>query len=131
MTFKCLYSTETSGMTRVEIRIHQYGSQVNFFLCLLRFCVTELLGAVVSCELLIIIVQPVSVTNQFSMSVVFLQHICKLCPSGRSACCRSFPHQVIEQINGMRIGDNLTIKYKFSLGTPRYVWIVLDMTQKL
>src|SRR6218665_297289 len=77
------------------------------------------------------IVQPVSVANQFSRNVVFLQHVCKLFPTGRSRCCHSFPHQVIEQIDGMRIGDNLTLMYKFSLGTPRYVWIVLNMTQKL
>src|SRR6218665_1832583 len=77
------------------------------------------------------IVQPVSVANKFSRNVVFLQLVCKLFPTGRIACCRSFPHQDIEQIDGMRIGDNLTLKYKFPLGTPRYVWIVLDMTQKL
>src|SRR6218665_868243 len=77
------------------------------------------------------IVQPVSVANQFSRNVVLLQHVCKPFPSDRSGCRRSFPHQVIEQIDGMRIGDNLTLKYKFPLGTPRYVWIVLDMTQKL
>src|SRR6218665_3760900 len=77
------------------------------------------------------IVQSVSVANQLSRNVVFLQHVCKLFPTGGSACCRSFPHQVIGQIDGRRIGGNLTLKYKFPLGIPGYVWIVLDMTQKL
>src|SRR6218665_2951072 len=78
------------------------------------------------------IVQPVSVANQFSRNVVLLQHVCKLFPAGRSGCCRSFPHQVIEQIDGiMCMGDNLALKNKLALGTPRYVWVVLGMIQKL
>src|SRR6218665_78944 len=77
------------------------------------------------------IVQPVRVANQFSRNVVFVGGVWKFFVCDRSGCRRSFPHQVIEQIDGMRIGDNLTLKYKFPLGTPRYVWIVLDMTQKL